>query len=103
DRDEAFTGGIVHNVGRLALAQHRPHWLNDTALAAQEQGRTVHDVQRLMLGFTDAELGMAVARAWQFPEALVRAVGHHAWAPSALPQKDALDSVVMRARRFARS
>lgn len=101
--DEAFTAGIVHNVGRLAMAQHRPDWLRMTAAAARDRGMAVHDVQAAVHGFTDAELGAAVARAWQFPAALAQSVERHAWAPSAITEKKSLDSVVMRARRFARA
>lgn len=103
DRDEAFTAGVVHNVGRLAMAQHRPDWLRETVLLARTESMTVHDAQVARLGFTDAELGAAIARAWSFPPRLVDAVAHHAWPLSRLGGAADLDTVVAKARRFARS
>lgn len=103
DRDEAFTAGVVHNVGRLALAQHRPEWLRATVRIARDAGVAVHDVQAERLGFTDAELGAAVARTWSFPPRLTEAVERHAWPLSALPDTHELSSLVARARRFARA
>lgn len=103
DRDEGFTGGVVHNVGRLALAQHRPEWLRNAILLAREEGISVHEAQLHLLGYTDADLGAAVARSWSFPPNLVEAVERHAWPLSRLGLPRELDSIVARARRFARS
>jgi len=103
DRDEGFTAGVVHNVGRLALAQHRPDWLRDAVMLARAEGFAVHDAQVHQLGFTDAELGAAVARTWSFPPTLVEAVERHAWPLSQLGKARDLDGIVARARRFARA
>jgi len=103
DRDEGFTAGIVHNVGRLAMGQHRPHWLRDSVYWAREQRVTVHEAQIVTLGFTDAELGGEIARTWSFPQRLAEAVERHAWPLSKLSGTRDLDSIVARARRFARA
>ncbi len=103
DGDDGFTAGVVHNVGRLALAQHRPQWLRDAVVLARSEGLTIHDAEVQVLGFSDAEVGGAVARAWSFPQQLVDAVEHHAWPLSQLGQSRDLDSIIARARRFARS
>lgn len=60
-QDEAFTAGVVHNIGRLALDQHLPQALDDAVRCAAEAGLTVHEAEREVLGFTDAELGGALA------------------------------------------
>ena len=103
DPTDAFTAGILHNVGRLALAQHRPVWLERTVQQAGESGRPIHDVQRERLGFSDAELGAAMARGWGFPERLVEAVTYHASELRLLPDRNGLDALVLRARRYARA
>lgn len=103
NREDAFTAGVVHNVGRLALAQHRPAWMAQAIEDATNRRTTVHDAQRARLGFTDAEVGGALASSWSFPQALVEAVEHHQWPLSEIPDRRGLDSIVARARRFARS
>jgi HD-like signal output (HDOD) protein len=103
DRDEGFTAGVVHNVGRLAIAQHRPEWLRDSVEWARTNDLSVHEAQVHLFGFTDADLGAEIARTWSFPQRLVEAVERHAWPLSRLDATQELDSIVARARRFARA
>ena len=102
-REDAFTAGIIHNVGRLALAQHRPDQLGGAVRTALEEGRTIHDVQRDRFGFTDADLGAALAEAWEFPPPFCEAVRFHASSERSLREPDALAALVLKARRFARA
>lgn len=103
ETDQAFTAGLVHNVGRLALGQHRPDWLSATAQEAHATGKPLDEIQEARLGFTDIELGENVARTWSFPPLLVEAIARHALPLSQLPDPRGLDSIVARARRYARS
>jgi HD-like signal output (HDOD) protein len=102
DHDEAFSAGIIHNVGRLALAQHRPEWLVASVKLAAQDVVTIHEAQRHLFDFTDAELGAAIARASSFPERLIEAVERHAWPLAAFEDRTSLAYLVVRARRFAR-
>ncbi len=102
-QDEAFTAGVLHNIGRLALDQHRPRELTASRTLARQQGLTIVEAQRLVLGFTDADLGGALALHWNFPDALADAVARHHLDVEALPDPDSLTAFVVRARLFARS
>jgi HD-like signal output (HDOD) protein len=101
--DEAFTAGVVHNIGRLALDQHRPAIFGEALAYASSRQVSLHEAERAVLGFTDAELGRELARRWDFPEPLVDAVAHHHLDPSALPDPRSLAGFVSRARAFART
>ncbi len=103
DQDQAFTAGLVHNIGRLAVAQHRPDALRATTTEARAHRSTIHAVQRLLYGFKDAELGAAIADSWTFPLPLVEAIAHHGRPSLELTDRRSLDSIVVRARRFARA
>ncbi|MDA1010719.1 MAG: HDOD domain-containing protein [Chloroflexi bacterium] len=103
DREDAFTAGIVHNVRRLALAQHRPKWMAQAVDAAAERSIPVHQAELEQFGFTDAQVGSALASAWSFPQGLVEAAERHQWPLSDIPDRRGLDSLVARARRFARA
>lgn len=103
DVDEAFTAGLVHNIGRLAMAQHRPERLKAATLRAESTNQTIHEVQQAAFGYTDAELGAAIADTWTFPLPLVEAIANHQRPLSELPDRRALDALVVRARRFARA
>ena len=99
--DEAFTAGVLHNIGRLALDQHRPLDLTAAAQLAAEQNISIAAAQNALFGFTDAQLGAALARRWNFPDELVDAVAQHQLNPVDLTDQSSLATLVVRARAFA--
>ena len=101
-QDVAFTAGVLHNIGLLTLDQQRPQVLTEVLTRARQQHETLHQAERGLLGFTDAELGGALALHWNFPEELAQAVSSHARL-DAPPPEESLAAVVARARIFARS
>ncbi len=101
--DLAFTAGVVHNVGLLALDQHRPELLRDALARARADQTSVHEAERALLGFTDVELGAALATHWNFPAPLVDAVRDHARPLDDPPPPGSLAAHVSRARIFARA
>ena len=73
----AFTGGILHDLGQLALAANFPSELA-AALAYREQ----HDcfmvvAERDLLGIDHAMVGGMLAENWRFPETLRAALADH--------------------------
>ncbi len=101
--DEAFTAGVLHNVGKLALDQHHPDLLRETQDRARRSGVPLHDVQLAVLNFTDAQLGGALALSWNFPESLIAAVEGFSLGDPNLPGIPDLTSHVASARAFALS
>ncbi len=101
--DEAFTAGVLHNVGRLALDQHRPRELMAATTLAVRKKVSLAEAETAIFGFTDAQLGGALAAHWNFPEDLVDAVARHHLDARALPDPDSLAAFVVRARMFARA
>jgi len=101
--DEAFTAGVLHNIGRLAMDQHRPDDLRRSMEVAKTRGWTVAQAERQVLGYTDAEVGGALALHWNFPPNLADAVARHNLDVNALPDPQSLAAFVIRARMFARA
>ena len=102
-QDEAFTAGVLHNIGRMALDQHKPRELVASRMLAEQRGWTISEAQRAVLGFTDADLGGALALHWNFPEPLAQAVARHHLNVDDLPDRTSLEAFVVRARLFARA
>jgi HD-like signal output (HDOD) protein len=102
-QDEAFTAGVIHNIGRLALDQQRPRELAAARVLAAQRGITIPEAQRAVLGFTDAELGGALALHWNFPTDLAEAVAGHHLDVHHLPDPKSVTAQVIRARMFARA
>lgn len=67
DRDEAYTVGLLHNVGVVAmdawLVRHRP----DASFAYECFPREWTTAERQELGFTHADVGATLLTHWEFP------------------------------------
>lgn len=76
-REQAFTAGLLHDVGKLLLADN----LSTSYLAlysrALEEGRQLADVERETFGVTHAEVGAYLLGLWGLPTPLVEAVAFH--------------------------
>jgi HD-like signal output (HDOD) protein len=74
--EEAFTAGIVHDVGVLALRQAMPLQFR-VAMNSAIQGTPLLEAERRFLGVTHDRVGEALAERWELPERLVEAMAHH--------------------------
>jgi putative nucleotidyltransferase with HDIG domain len=75
--EEAFTAGMLHDVGKLLLAAHRPDELASLLAAARDSGRPLHAIERERSGATHAEIGAYLLTLWGLPHPIVEAVAHH--------------------------
>jgi HD-like signal output (HDOD) protein len=76
DVPSAFTAGIVHNMGRLALFYRDPALVDQAVARAMAEGRTLEEVEA-ELGFDHAAAGELLAQKWKLPEAICEAIGRH--------------------------
>lgn len=74
-RCEAFTAGLVHDVGMLAVDAHLVS--HHETLARAVPAFCLSDVERATLGFDHTEAGALMATNWGFPEVLVAAIRDH--------------------------
>ncbi|HEX6276696.1 MAG TPA: response regulator [Polyangiaceae bacterium] len=75
--DEAFTSGLVHDVGRLTLAMRMPAEFQAMQRTAASSGRPAHVIEREQLGASHAEVGAYLLGAWGLPLSVVEAVAFH--------------------------
>ncbi len=102
-QEQAFTAGVLHNVGLLALDQHRPGELRHAIALSRSDSVPLSETERRMLGSTDADLGGALALHWSFPPEVATAVRNHAQPLDSLPDPRSLAAFVLRGRIFARA
>lgn len=75
----AFTAGLLHDIGRLALASAFPEQLLLVAQNRIATGDCWLFAERRVLSLDHAEIGQVLTEHWRFPAALSRAIGtHHA-------------------------
>jgi HD-like signal output (HDOD) protein len=74
----AFTAGIVHNVGKVALSQVDLDVGGcDPIVVAETLPRAYVDLERVVLGLDHATAGGIVTESWNLPSDLRRAVRNH--------------------------
>jgi HD-like signal output (HDOD) protein len=75
--DDAFTAGIVHDIGKIVLALTMPQPWRDALSAAVESGRPLHAVEKEVLGVSHAEVGAYLLGVWGLPFRIVEATAFH--------------------------
>lgn len=77
DHDFAYTGGILHDVGRVVLATLRPE--SYAAQLRQLPGEFPEALQseRELFGLDHCEAGGRLAVSWQLPEEVTTIITHH--------------------------
>ena len=75
--EQAFLGGLLHDIGRLVLATRFPRQYGAALAWRQEHDAWQVDAERQVLGMTHQQVGLMLAEAWQFPPLIQRAIGFH--------------------------
>ncbi|MFN0147137.1 MAG: HDOD domain-containing protein [Dehalococcoidia bacterium] len=77
--EDAFTAGVIHDVGKLAMMLVEPDLFRDTVELVTHEGRTFREAELHTFGVTHEAIGARLAHRWKFPDALATAIrGHHA-------------------------
>jgi len=75
--ENAFTAGLLHDIGKLVLASEHPDKLEALLAESFATGRPLHVVEREQNGTTHAEIGAYLLGLWGLPYAVVEAVARH--------------------------
>ncbi len=75
--DEAFVAGLLHDLGKVVLAQHlKPEFQQVAALTSQEGILMVRAEERVM-GVNHTAIGRWLVERWNFPPGLVAPIRFH--------------------------
>jgi putative nucleotidyltransferase with HDIG domain len=77
DEEMAYTAGLLHDVGRLALAAHFPQAHTTLVQAIRAAGHGGRTLERQLLGTDHAEVGAIVAEHWHLPNPVVVVIARH--------------------------
>ena len=77
DPDVAFTAGLMHHIGKTALANSHSSEYERVMMTVYNEGRSFTDVENEVFGFSHAELGAAVVQQWGLPDSLILTIQHH--------------------------
>ncbi len=102
--EEAFTAGVLHDIGKLVLMSVKPEEYKEAIRFAAESKTKPHLCERVKLGTTHAETGAYLLSLWGIPRSILEAVAwHHIPSESAEKKFTALTAVhVANAMEHAR-
>lgn len=84
-RQSAFTAGLLHDIGRLAMAAQAPTRYRRVVEAAQA-GLDSREVEFHLFGIDHAEFGQRITERWNLPDEITEAIGQHHETPEAAGQ-----------------
>lgn len=91
DEEVAFTAGLLHDIGRLALSALQPELFMQTLAYRHEHDCLVTEAEQAVLHTDHAALGGLIAEHWSFSPQLVKAITAHHFPPDdGLPSIDAV-------------
>jgi putative nucleotidyltransferase with HDIG domain len=74
----AFTVGLLHDIGKLALGQAlTPEIQQEIRQLVEEKGCSRSEAEKQVLGADHSEIGACLLRSWNLPEDILEAVGNH--------------------------
>lgn len=73
----AFTAGLLHDIGRLALASCFQQEYQQTLAYQQEQNCALLTAENLILNITHPQIGEILAKNWRLPESLSTVIHFH--------------------------
>jgi HD-like signal output (HDOD) protein len=77
DAEDAYIAGILHDVGKLLLADNVPEQFGEALARAAARGIPLHEAEQEILGATHAGAAAYLLGLWGLPAAIVEAVAFH--------------------------
>ncbi len=71
EADVAFTNGLIHDIGKIALAVVQPMVMKETVQCAQTKGWRLKEAEENMLGISHSKIGALLGAKWGFPNLLI--------------------------------
>ena len=96
DPPSAFTAGVIHNMGRLAMFYADPAGLDQAVALAMSRDVQIEVIEAELLGYDHTRLGQLLAERWKIPADIrIAVMTHHEAAPTS-----PLAAIIAQADRF---
>ena len=100
EKDEAYTCGLLHDVGKVILLKEQRDRFVEALKASQDRKAELHTTEREVFGFSHAHVGAVLAKRWKLSDKIITAVLCHHPQPE-IPEQPPLGRLVGLANRFA--
>ena len=75
--DESFVAGLLHDVGKVILAQYFKELFLQVWESMHNNGQSFCEAEKELLPANHARIGAHLAKRWQLPDNLIDAIGYH--------------------------
>ena len=75
--EQAFLSGIIHDIGKIAIAQAFPDKMAEIMQAIKNSETPQSDIEKDILGFTHQQIGSLLSEKWNFPHSYCKAIRLH--------------------------
>ena len=84
--DEAFTAGLLHDIGKVLIAIHFQTLMASIAETMKTRNLSFFEAESICASTSHAQIGARLAQKWRLPESMVDTIGrHHEGLRSPLP------------------
>ena len=91
--DEAFVGGLLHDIGKIVLDQYQPAVYGPIVKYAHDRGILLVESEKAVMGLTHAKVGEWIAEKWRLPSVIVNMVRYHHSPTHAAERRDMATAV----------
>ncbi len=74
---DAFTAGLLHDVGKLVLYMFFPEEYEEALKVAEEEGLLSTEAERRIFGIDHTEVGEHIVKYWQLPSLIAETTRYH--------------------------
>jgi len=75
--DDCFVSGLLHDVGKVVLAQYFTGFFSEVWKSVKGDGLSFYEAEQKLLPVNHAQIGGHLAKKWQFPTSLIDTITHH--------------------------
>jgi len=103
DEEEAFVGGILHDVGILIMILYFKEQYEDVVGEMRSSGKGLIQAERKLFGCTHCDVGAELIESWKLPPKLAFAVQNHHDCDKAgiIPEDSTFNNIIALADRIA--
>ncbi len=77
---EDFTAGLIHDIGKIIIAQYFGEFIPDIEKAIQENNIPNYEAEEKVLGLAHMDIGAWLAEKWKLPPHLIHTIRYHHYA-----------------------